>query len=118
MEWVKNHLPHRDRFKFSWLCFILFWIGATYNLVLADAHWTDYWTLDMGRKSGMEQCASIEPEQEPEAELEPESNPVPEPASTADESGFCEKLIQRHEGFCKKHPDLCRAALIKCKRSP
>lgn len=86
-----------------------------------DSDWTNYWTLDMGRKSSMEQCVSIdpapEPEVEPESEPEPELDRVPESVSTADEPDFCEELIQRHEAFCKNHPELCRAALMKCKRS-
>lgn len=237
MERVKNHLPQCDKFKFSWLCFILFWVCNICNLVHADpgtdvtpteiekevlelinterkknnlhpllwdmqlydaaqghsedmasenyfshaslngkeyidrireagydgaivsenlgagqstaqqifndwmtsnglrkvmidvsycdaavshtineeSNWTDYWALDLGRKNGMDHCLSHEPV--PKSDLEPESKPAHEPKPVADGVGFCEELIQRHEGFCRKHPDLCRAALNKCKRS-
>jgi hypothetical protein len=89
--------------------------NGLHPLLNEDSDWTNYWTLDMGHKNSMAQCTSMAPE--PEAELEPELNTAPESAFTSKEPGFCEKLIQRHEAFCKKHPDLCRAALIKCKRS-
>lgn len=90
--------------------------AAVAHTMIEDSDWTDYWTLDIGRKNGMERCASVEPVDE--VEPKPESEPSPEPAAIeADEPGFCEELIQRHANFCKKHPDLCRAALNKCKRS-
>ena len=90
--------------------------AAVAHTTIEDSDWTDYWTLDIGRKNGMEQCSLVEPVDE--SELESESEPSTEPAAiVADEPGFCEELIQRHANFCKKHPDLCRAALNKCKRS-
>jgi hypothetical protein len=91
--------------------------AAIGHIVNKDSDRTDYWTLEMGCKNSIAQCASIEPAFEPEAELVPEPDPQLKLASTADGPGFCEELIQRHEEFCKKHPDLCLAALNKCKRS-
>lgn len=78
-----------------------------------ESDWTDYWTLNIGRRNGIDQCPVIESE----AESDLEEELAPEPKSTEDEPGFCEELIQRHENFCSKHPYLCRAALNKCKRS-
>lgn len=89
--------------------------AAVAHTIHEESDWTDYWTLDIGRKNGLEHCPSVEPGQE--ADLETESEPSPEPTSAADAPGFCEELIQRHADFCKKHPDLCRAALNKCKKS-
>lgn len=93
--------------------------AAVGHMMNEESDWTHYWTINIGRKNGIDQCPGPEPatESEPEPDPDPEADPAPEPEFVVDEPDFCAKLIRRHVNFCKGHPDLCRAALNKCRKS-